>query len=118
MKDLADKLLSVCFPDDILTYFELSAIEEHKNRIEIRFDEKKEMIPQCLRRIPNVVLDGFCNPIELLSFPIKDKPTYLKIYRRRWKQFDINKHYSNTYQLHPSGIKTTHHFASFLKEAH
>lgn len=30
MKDLVDKLLSVCFPDDILSYFELIAIEEHK----------------------------------------------------------------------------------------
>lgn len=65
---MVDKLLSGCFPDDILLYFELSAIEEHKNRIEIRFDEKKEMIPQCLRRILNIVLDGFCNPIGLLSF--------------------------------------------------
>jgi len=66
--------------------------------------------------MPSVVLDGFCNPLELQTFPLNDKPVYFKIYRRRWKVSDDNKHHSNRYDLHPSGVKATFEFANFLKE--
>ncbi|MDR2910559.1 MAG: hypothetical protein LBV47_04225 [Bacteroidales bacterium] len=62
------------------------------------------------------MLDGFCNPVELLHYSIQDKPLYFKIYRRRWKQSGTTRHYSNHYDLHPGGVKATHRFASFLKD--
>jgi hypothetical protein len=64
----------------------------------------------------NTVLDGFCNPVELLHYSIRDRPLYLKIYRRRRKESGSNKHYGNHYDLHPEGVKATHRFASFLKD--
>ena len=65
--------------------------------------------------IRDVVLDGFCNPLELLHFAIKGKPLYLKLYRRRWKSSCSDQHYSNRYDFHLKGVKATHEFASFLK---
>jgi hypothetical protein len=64
-----------------------------------------------------IVLDGFCNPLELQSFPLKGKPVYLKLYRRRWKHKGGDKHYSNSYNFNPDGVKATKEFASFLKAA-
>ncbi|MCD7930174.1 MAG: hypothetical protein LUH15_01695 [Tannerellaceae bacterium] len=115
MDYLNNQLLSTIFPDDILLCFELSSIEEYEKSIELCFQEKKELIPKELKGVSNVILDGFCNPLELLNYPLKGKPTYLRIYRRRWRQSGTHKHYHNIYKLHPKGIKVTHDFASFLK---
>jgi hypothetical protein len=81
----------------------------------MRLNEYAEFLPAELYAEPSVVLDGFTHPLELLHFSIKGKPLYLKLYRRRWKASCTNKHYSNSYDLHPEGVKATHEFASFLK---
>lgn len=116
MDSLLNALLSTLLPREIHLHFELVSIEEEKNRIVLRFEEYAELCPPELSAVSDVVLDGFCNPIELLNYAFRDKPTYLKIYRRRWKASGSNKHYSNRYDLHPEGVKATHSFASFLKD--
>jgi hypothetical protein len=90
------------------------SLPEH---IQIIFEELPELVPSAMESSKEVVLDGFCNPIELQSFPLKGKPVYLKLYRRRWKYKGENKHYSNTYDFNPQGVKATKEFASFLKAA-
>jgi hypothetical protein len=53
-------------------------------------------------------------PVEIYEhFSVKGKPLYLKICRRRWKESGESTHYSNSYELHPEGVKATHEFASF-----
>lgn len=116
MDSLLKDLLSTLLPSEIHLHFELVSIKEEKDRIILRFEEYAELCPVELSGAPAVVLDGFCNPIELLNYAFRDKPTYLKIYRRRWKQSGSSKHYSNRYDLHPEGVKATHSFASFLKD--
>jgi transposase len=69
-----------------------------------------------MKNTKEVVLDGVGNPIELQSFPLKGKPVYLKLYRRRWKYKGENKHYSNTYDFNPQGVKAIKEFASFFKQ--
>jgi hypothetical protein len=61
-------------------------------------------------------LDDFTNSVELQTFPLKDKPVYFKVYRRRWKEKGTNNPHSNRYDLHPEKVKATHEFAAFLKE--
>ena len=41
---------------------------------------------------------------------------YLRLIRRRWKEKGTTKHYSNEYNLHIPGMKTTKEFRDFLKE--
>ena len=98
-------------------YFEVSMVQEYPDRIEIRMEELQELVPEKLYSKEEVVLDGFCNPLELQSFPLKGKPVYLKLYRRRWKEKGGNEHFSNIYDIHPYGVKATKDFASFLKES-
>jgi hypothetical protein len=110
-----DKLLESMLPQDIYQHFKMVSLTEHSDRFEIKMEENAALVPPELDGISDVVLDGFCNPLELLHFSIKDKPLYLRLYRRRWKSSCSDIHYSNGYDFHPSGTKSTHEFASFLK---
>ena len=114
-EDIFKSVLSVLVPDS-LSDFVLAEVKEYKYRIEFRMEEKETNIPVSLVGKENVVLDGFCNPIELQSFPLKEKPVFYKVYRRRWKISGENKHVNNERELHPEGVKATQEFASFLKE--
>ena len=108
------QVLSVLIPES-LRAFHLVSVAEHPTHIELRLEDSAEDIPLELKDCTDVVLDGFTNPLELQSFPLKDKPVYFKIYRRRWRQSGSKQHYSHRYDLHPEGVKATHEFASFLK---
>ena len=109
-------LHGLLFPEPISSHFEVRSIKEFSEHIEIRLEELAELVPKELSESRGkIVLDGFCNPVELQSFPLKGKAVYLKIYRRRWKEKGTSRHYSNSYKLHPEGVKATTEFASFLK---
>lgn len=68
------KLSETIAPEDILKSFELIEIKDGGSCNELYFEEKEALIPQELKGV-DVVLDGFCNPLSLLSFPLKGKPT-------------------------------------------
>jgi len=110
-----DNLLASMLPQGIYQHFKMVSLTERSESFEMRLDEDASLVPDDLSDIPDVVLDGFCNPLELLHFSIKGKPLYLRLYRRRWKSSSSDIHYSNRYDFHPSGAKSTHEFASFLK---
>ena len=112
---LLSGVLSVVVPES-LSSFKMVSVAERSAYISFRLEDAVDKIPSELKYCNNVVLDGFCNPIELQSFPLKGKPVYFKIYRRRWKESGNNQHYSHSYDLHPKGVKATHEFASFLKD--
>jgi len=112
---LLSHVLSVLIPESLLS-FNLVSVKEHSHYIELRLEDSVDKIPKELAESQSVVLDGFANPIELQSFPLKGKPVYFKIYRRRWKESGSKEHYSHSYDLHPDGVKATHEFASFLKD--
>ena len=111
-----DALLKVLFPTEISSHFEVKEVKDLADRVEIRLEEYPELVPSQMTQKEPIVLDGFCNPIELQTFMIKGKATFLKMYRRRWKYQGQTTHYSNTYQLNPQGVKATNEFASFLKD--
>jgi hypothetical protein len=110
-----DVLLQNILPEDIYLHFEMTFLSEQSDCYEMKLEELPDLVPSDLSDTPCVVLDGFCNPLKLLHFSIKDKPLYLHLYRRRWKPSGSNTHFSNSYDLHPDGVKTTHEFAAFLK---
>ncbi|MEI8202017.1 MAG: hypothetical protein WCH34_03335 [Bacteroidota bacterium] len=115
-KDLHQDLLNLIAPKEVTENFDLKEITEKKDSIIILFEEKPERIPEELER-KEVVMDGFVNTLELQTFPLKDKTVYIALRRRRWKEKSITtKSFSNTYDLHYKGMKTTKEFGIFLKE--
>jgi len=59
---------------NFLISFSLVSVSESPSCIVLRLDESSNNIPLALKDMPNIVLDGFCNPLELQAFPLNDKP--------------------------------------------
>ncbi len=115
-KALYQELLKLIVPKEITDNFELIEIVERTNMITLSFEELASRIPKPLIG-KEVVLDGYLNQLELQTFPLKDKTVYIALLRRRWKEKgDSKQSYSNTYELHVEGMKTTKEFGAFLKE--
>ena len=113
-EQLLQSLLSIHVPSSYLDYFDLYEVTEKKDCYELVLHEKESLVP----KVPEgkvSVLDGFCNPLTVLTHSFSLKRIYLIIYRRRWKEAGNGRHYSNDYALHAKGIKMTPHFAAFLK---
>ena len=114
--ELYKDAIQLLIPKFILENFEVSDIWEQKTNWVIELQEKEERVPQEINQSPDVVLDGFCHPIEVISHSFSLKPVYLQIYRRRWKRSNTDQHYSNTYDLTIKGIKMVPELGIFLKE--
>ncbi|MEI6062802.1 MAG: hypothetical protein WCR72_19015 [Bacteroidota bacterium] len=115
-KALYQELLKLIVPKEITDNFDLIEIVERTNMITLSFEELTSRIPKALSG-KEVVLDGYLNQLELQTFPLKDKTVYIALRRRRWKEKgDNTQSFSNTYELHVEGMKTTKEFGAFLKE--
>jgi len=114
-ENLFGSLASILIPKEYLEHFEVNNVEEKPSEWVIILREKEERIPPALSG-RSVVLNGYCNPISILTHAFSLKKIYLQFYRRRWKETGKDTDYSNTYDLHLPGMKTTKEFGAFLKE--
>lgn len=113
--NLSQEVYKILIPVEYLEDFEVSSVEEHAREWIIELVEKADRIPVALQG-KAVVLDGYCDEADILSHAFSLKKIYLRMVRRRWKEPGSSKHYSNTYNLHLPGMKTTREFRDFLKE--
>lgn len=114
-EELLSSMASILIPKEYLEHFEVSNIEEKLTEWVITLKEKEDRVPQILFGKASV-LDGYCDPVSILTHAFSLKKIYLQIYRRRWKEPGSATHYSNSYDLHIAGMKTTKEFGAFLKE--
>lgn len=117
ISEMNEVLISLFVPKNILNNFEVWDVYGKQGNWIIELREKESKIPLALIEFKGeVVLDGFCNPIDMLSFGFSLGPVYLRIYRRRWKQSNEDKHFSNEYDLQLKGYKMVPELGIFLKE--
>lgn len=107
--------LEAVLPKEWLRSFEVTEMKELEKEWQISLVEKETLVPKELRG-KDVVLNGYMNPVEMTDFPLRGKQTYLKFFRRRWKEQGTAESYNNDYEFHPEGMKATKEFGSFLKE--
>lgn len=112
--DLLPAVLRILVPEEYLENFELVEVRNLVDCWEIELHEKVSKIPKSLLE-KEVVLDGYCNSISIMSHCFSLKKVYLVIRRRRWKERGSKQHYSNEYEFTPSGAKITKELAAFLK---
>jgi hypothetical protein len=110
-----DEVLKILIPEEYLKDFEPNSVENKPTEWVIELIEKEDRIPQALAG-KEAVLDGYNNEIDILTHAFSLKKIYLRLIRRRWKEKGTTKHYSNEYDLHIPGMKTTREFRDFLKE--
>jgi hypothetical protein len=113
--NLPEEVYKVLIPEEYLADFEVNHIENKPQEWVIELVEKEDRVPQALAG-KEVVLDGYNNEIDILTHAFSLKKIYLRLIRRRWKEKGTIKHYSNEYNLHIPGMKTTKEFRDFLKE--
>jgi hypothetical protein len=113
-EELLRELIKIHVPEEYLAYFDLVEVKDKPDCYELVLHEKEDLVPEALIG-KEVVLDGFCNPISILTQSFSLKRIYLIVKRRRWKEAGKDTHYSNEYDLHPEGAKLTPQFVAFLK---
>ena len=113
--DILEQVVKLLVPQEYLNDFYVNHMSENTEEWILELVEKEERIPQVLAG-KEVVSDGYCNSIDILTHAFSLKKIYLRMYRRRWKERGSTKHYSNDYDLTLPGMKTTREFRDFLKE--
>lgn len=116
-EELLPEVLKILVPSAYLAYFELYSVRNKNDCWELELGEKESLIPACLQG-KEVVFDGFCNSISILSHSFSLKKVMLVVHRRRWKEAGSDTHYSNEYDLHAQSAKMTPEMASFFKMYH
>jgi len=103
-------------PSHILEHFDIWNAREHNNRWVIEMREKEGFLPKSLSECSDVVLDGYCNALEVLSHSFVCKPVYLRLFRRRYKRSNSDVHFSNDYDVTLKGVRMVPEMGFFLKE--
>lgn len=112
--EMLSAMVSMFVPEAILENFDIFHVQKRNENWVIELREQENKTPKELSQ--EAVLDGFCNPIEVMSFGFSLGPVYLKIYRRRWKRSNENEHFSNDYDFTLKGFKMVPELGIFLKE--
>lgn len=98
-----------------LESFDFKSIEELKSEYQITLEEKASCVSK-IETNEELIQNGFMNMVEVLDYPLRGKPTYLRFVRRRWKDKNNKNSYANEYEFHIRGAKVTKEFGLFLKE--
>jgi hypothetical protein len=94
--ELFSSMSIMLIPEFILKDFEVSDIKKFKNDWVIELEEKQDRIPEELRPYQDMIFDGFSHPIDILRHSFSLKPVYLRVFRRRWKRSNTDKHHKIT----------------------
>lgn len=105
--------ISFLLPEGILDYFKLKEIKFEDDIYHISLEEKN--IPPKQFKGHKLIAHGFHNTATIQDFPLRGKPCYLLIKRRRWLDEDTGKVVSRDWELVAKGTRITKDFAAFLK---
>ena len=114
-------IASLILPADLLDYFEISKVEELGD-VSTKL-MKIHIVLEEINRIPSgydssqYESKGFYPDKIIQDFPLRGKPVYLVIKRRRWRH-KVNKNdiIHNDYSLFAVGSKITQELSDFLKD--
>jgi hypothetical protein len=115
-ESLFKQMAMILVPAVYLEDFEVTSIKDAPEEWLIELTEKADRVPEELQG-KDVVLDGYCNTLDVLTHAFSLKKIYLRFRRRRWKERGSTDHHQNQYNLHLAGAKITPTLGAFLKEA-
>jgi hypothetical protein len=116
---MGEELLQHVLPSGLLTYFDiigfnnLCDIKSKKEYYEIVLEEQNKILTDV--NINDFESKGFTE-VTLQDFPLRGKPTYLKIRRRRWRhKLDAKLIIRNDFSFMAEGAGFTKELSDFLK---
>jgi len=108
-------LLKLLLPEEIFEHFDLVEMKEDTEGKLIFYLDEKLVRPQ--NHLDKVLISkGFQEEVEIQDFPLRGKPVYFYVRRRKWTDKQTGKVYSTTWDLTANGTSYTKEFAAFLKE--
>lgn len=108
-------LLQLLLPKELLEYFDLIS-HEFKDKQHFLFLEEKNIHPEQFKE-EKLTSKGFYDEVTIQDFPLRGKPCYLKVKRRKWIIEDTGKIVSRDWQMVANGTRMTEEFALFLKRS-
>ncbi len=111
-----EQLLRCIFPEILADYFDVIDIQENISQIDFWLDERNFM-EKADRKAGTVSSYGFTAERVVQDFPLRGKPVYLHVRRRKWHDSSTGEIFSYSYDdLTAEGSKLSPEFVSFLKE--
>ena len=110
-KDNIEDPLKLLLPGAIYDYFELVHTEVSDVDVHLFLDEQH--IPP---KSVGYESKGFTEQSIIQDFPLRGKPVFLHIRRRKWLEKSSGRVLTNSYDLTHLGTQITAEFAAFLKE--
>jgi len=110
-KEEIQDLLKLLLPEVIYAYFELVHTESSDQDVHLFLDEQH--IPP---KAEGYESKGFTEQRIIQDFPLRGKPVYLHIRRRKWLEKETGQVITNRYDLTHLGTQITAEFAAFLKD--
>jgi transposase len=106
--------LKYILPEDLFKFFTVEKIEEQNDQLHFYLDEINTLPSEytSLRMESN----GFHQESIIRDFPLRGRPMYLHVRRRRWLDLDSGKVVSRDWKSVAKGTQYTQEFAIFLKE--
>ena len=115
------KLYHQLFPEELLTYFEITQVE-HLGNIEIKEEfliiefTEKNILPEEYSS-QDYESKGFIESKLIQDFPLRGKAVFLRIKRRRWRHKKTSTIVKRDFTFIAAGSKFTNELSDFLKEA-
>ena len=106
-------LIQLVLPNEIFDYFDLFKLEVKGQEIHAYLDEEN-IVPDGYEN-EKLISKGFHSSITIQDFPIRDKPLFLHVRRRRWQVESTGAVISRDWDTVAKGTRLTKDFATFLK---
>jgi transposase len=106
--------LKYILPDDLFTFFTVEKIEEQNDQLHFYLDEINTLPAEYASC--RMESKGFHKESTIRDFPLRGRPMYLHVRRRRWINLDSGEIVSRDWHSVAKGTQYTQDFATFLKE--
>lgn len=106
-------LLSLILPEGLSDYFEFDKVETVNGSTYIYLIEKN-IHPQEFSK-DQLLSKGFFEEVSIRDFPLRGKPCFLKLKRRKWLNSSTGKIVFRDWNLVAEGTKMTQEFAFFFE---
>ena len=105
--------LRLLLPDGLLDYFKVTSVKLKDKEYHIYLEELN-IHPEHLQG-SKLTSKGFYDEVTIQDFPLRGKPCYLKVKRRKWLNEDTGQNVSRDWNIVANGTRMTEEFALFLK---
>jgi len=106
-------LLQLLLPPELPKYFDITKTERDEISYTIYLEERNIHPEQY--KANKLISKGFYESVSIQDFPLRGKPCFLKIKRRRWLNEDTGGIVCRDWNIIAKGTRLTSDFATFLK---